>query len=267
MARGLAANASLSTLNLEANELRGSVSLLGAALLANSTLASLELNENRAGDAAGAELLRGLASNTGLTSLRMDECELCEQAGLAVAAALVANSTLRTLHLGNNQIGASSLVAVARSLGKNRRLEELDLTECGAGAAAAEAFALALQPAVPATAGNMHLRKLNLAENQCGTQAARLLREAFRQRAAALKPLAGTVGYIENSTTWSVTVAGASQVYKGVPSEGPEPPAAAVAAAPGVPLATAKKAVTLRTLVYADGDSDSDGGGDKDDDT
>lgn len=166
---------SLRVLNLERNGLGVSGGrALGEALSSNATLASLDASLNDIGPEGGRAFGVALSSNASLTALSMWRSGLGPEGGKAFAKALEANSTLTSLDLMGNDFGLQGGVAFGAALAVNRSLTDLNMrwNRIGFGAAGAVAFAAGL-------ARNSSLVRLNLNQNELGAAGAAAVAEAL----------------------------------------------------------------------------------------
>jgi hypothetical protein len=106
-----------------------------------------------------------LQTNTTLTSLDLENNDIGAAGATALATALQTNTTLTSLDLANNNIGAAGATALATALQTNTTLTSLNLDGNYIGASGATALAMALQT-------NVILTSLNLVNNRIGDAAA-----------------------------------------------------------------------------------------------
>lgn len=124
---------SANALGEEAGEAIGSALASG-----NSTLASIELNDCKLGDAGAVALAKGLATNTTLTKLFLGNNGITAAGARAIAAVLASNRTLQRLGLRDNEdvedegavALATAFLATAESAATSG-IVALDLAKCG----------------------------------------------------------------------------------------------------------------------------------------
>ncbi|KAG0333864.1 hypothetical protein BG000_008833 [Podila horticola] len=100
---------------------------LSAALKNNSTLVSLNLQDNLIGVHGGMALSEALKTNTTLFSLELAGNKIRENRALALSEVLKTNSTLTTLNLKSNQFGDNGGQMLAEALKTNSTLTTLNL--------------------------------------------------------------------------------------------------------------------------------------------
>ena len=132
IARALATNRTLRTLNLRDNEIgdAGAVAL-GRALRSNFHLQELFLSLNDIQDVGAAALGDSLKLNTNLRVLDLVRNKVGPKGCRRIAKALKENSSLRVLRLkGNFLVGNRGACAFAEALVKNKGLRQLHLEGC-----------------------------------------------------------------------------------------------------------------------------------------
>lgn len=97
---------------------------LAEALLSNSSLAALDLQDNAAGDAGAAGFAAALARNRALRHLNLSNNGV-GPAGAAALAAPLAGSALQELNLAGNALGPAGARALAAALRENTSLLEV----------------------------------------------------------------------------------------------------------------------------------------------
>ncbi|KAL3063002.1 hypothetical protein OYC64_002731 [Pagothenia borchgrevinki] len=149
-------------------------------------------------EASGVELLSsGLKSpNCRLDALRLELCRLSEISCSALASALKSNIHLRDLDLGYNALKDSG-VELLRDLleSPDCRLETLNLRHCSLSEISCSALASALK-------SNIHLRELNLSQNDLQDSGEKLLRDLLESPDCRLETL--RIGY--NDETIRATI-------------------------------------------------------------
>ncbi|KAG0375255.1 hypothetical protein BGX24_009350 [Mortierella sp. AD032] len=172
----LKTNSTLTTLNLQNNSIGDDgAKALAEALKINSTLTTLNLYSNSIGDDGAKALAEALKMNSALTTLNLYNNSIGDDGAKALAEALKMNSTLTTLDLQNNKIGFPGTVALilAEALKTNSILTTLDLQDNRIGDDGAKALAEALKT-------NSTLTTLDLQDNRIGDDGAKALAEALK---------------------------------------------------------------------------------------
>jgi Ran GTPase-activating protein (RanGAP) involved in mRNA processing and transport len=125
----------------------------------NSVVTTLQLTNNKIGDAGSAGIAVALVQNQTLTTLGLGGNRIGDVGSLAVAVALRSNSTLTKLVLSHNNIGPAGVVALAETLKTNSSLTSLDLSGNGVNDEGATALLKVLKEC------NSTLMLLNLTDN------------------------------------------------------------------------------------------------------
>eukprot|EP00439_Symbiodinium_sp_Y106_P073042 s832_g13.t1 len=175
---------------------------LAHALMSNTTLKVLRLEDNAVGDLGAAALVSGAGR---LHELELAFNQVRAEGAVAVAAALRSHGALRRLGLQGNELRDAGASALAAAISKNCGLQELSLRSSGVGSAGGSALVQALR-------GNWRLTALDVTENAVTQEAATSIAEMTRQarlvqeealRAPTIRELTeGTVRRFP--TEWSV---------------------------------------------------------------
>ncbi|EQB77572.1 protein NLRC3 [Camelus ferus] len=100
---------------------------LGQALQLNTSLTSLDLQENAIGDEGASAVASALKANTALTALYLQVASIGALGAQALGEALAVNRTLEILDLRGNAIGVAGAKALANALKVNSSLRRLKL--------------------------------------------------------------------------------------------------------------------------------------------
>ncbi|KAI4800159.1 hypothetical protein KUCAC02_014981 [Chaenocephalus aceratus] len=161
-----------------------SCSALASALKSNIHLRVLDLGNNALKD-SGVERLRDLLGSPAcrLQTLRLWSCSLSEISCSALASALKSNIHLRDLHLGYNALQDSGVERLSSGLKSPAcRLEALSLRSCSLSEISCSALASALK-------SNIHLRDLDLGQNDLEDSGVERLRDLLGSPACRLQTL------------------------------------------------------------------------------
>ena len=124
----LAANRTLATLLLRANDVQGGVASLES-LRENSALTDIDVGHNGIRGEQVELMCGALAVNKTLRKLNLQHNTLQARGAVLIAVALTANSALATVNLRGNALGAEGSAALAEALKVNSSLKELVLSE------------------------------------------------------------------------------------------------------------------------------------------
>ncbi|KAF9110697.1 hypothetical protein BGX30_007888, partial [Mortierella sp. GBA39] len=102
-------------------------------IVANSTLFTLNLDDNKIGDNGAVALSEALKTNSTMTTLNLRHNRIEDNGAVALSEALKTNSTLTTLDLYYNSIGDNGAVALSQALKTNLTLTTLNLGSNGIG--------------------------------------------------------------------------------------------------------------------------------------
>ena len=172
LAQAMAANSTVTKLNLSENEIGDSgAAALAKAVEVNSTLAELYLLSNKIGDSGAAALAKAVEINSTLAVLSLSSNGIGESGAAALAKAVEINSTLTLLYLHRNVIGDSGAAVLAKAVEINSTLTKLYLSGNGIGDSGAAALAKAVEI-------NSTLTKLDLSGNGIGESGAAALAKA-----------------------------------------------------------------------------------------
>lgn len=164
---------SLTTLELDNNEIDDEgAEDLGLALANNMTLTTLDLGANNIGPKGAKNLVLALANNTTLTTLSLMMNQIGDEEATDLSLVLANNTTFTSLNLGGNKINNTGAKALGLVLTNNKYLTYLNLSGNLIGDEGAEDLGLAL-------ANNTTLTTLNLWNNQIGPQGAKSLVSAL----------------------------------------------------------------------------------------
>ncbi|GBG34278.1 Nucleotide-binding oligomerization domain-containing protein 2 [Hondaea fermentalgiana] len=152
---------------------------LAGALVKNSSLQTLELQDNEIGDGGAKALADALAKNSSLQTLSLSHNYIVDGGAKALADALAKNSSLQTLGLEHNQIGSDGSKALAFALTKISSLQTLGLNTTNIDDVGAKALAYAL-------AKNPSLQTLMLRDNNIGDDGAKALADALANNTCLL---------------------------------------------------------------------------------
>ncbi|KAF9948443.1 hypothetical protein BGZ72_009648 [Mortierella alpina] len=130
-------------------------------LKVNSTLTTLDLQNNNIRDDEAKALAEALKTNWTVATLNLENNSIGSDGAKALAGSLKTNSTVTTLNLANNSIGLDGTKALAGSLKTNSTLTTLGLESNKIGSDGAEALAEALKT-------NSTLTTLGLQGNKIG---------------------------------------------------------------------------------------------------
>jgi len=119
--------------------------LLSKALRTNSTLTTLNLKENKIGDAGAQALSEALETNKTMTTLDLSDNEIGDAGAQALSDALMTNNILTLLGLKKNKIGDAGAQALSEALKTNKTLTKLDLQDNSIWFKGLVAFSEALQ--------------------------------------------------------------------------------------------------------------------------
>ncbi|KAG0049742.1 hypothetical protein BGZ89_004087, partial [Linnemannia elongata] len=173
LAEALKTNSTLTSLNLQENKIGSpEVQLMAEAFKTNSTLTTLWLGYNSIGDDGAQALSEALKTNSTLTTLELQYNSIGDNGAQALSEALKTNSTLTTLNLGN-LIGPDGAQALAEALKTNSTLTTLNLHSNSIGPNGAQALAEALKT-------NSTLTNLDLDNNPIGPNGAQAMAEALK---------------------------------------------------------------------------------------
>ena len=136
LSQALAANSSLSNLDLSGNRIDDSASL-SKALAVNSSLTNLDLSGNHIGDSGATSLSKVLQANTSLTKLYLSGKRIGASGAASLSQTLAVNSSLTNLNLSGNDIGDSGAASLSKALAANSSLTELDLSRNSIGSSGA----------------------------------------------------------------------------------------------------------------------------------
>ncbi|KAK5809251.1 hypothetical protein F5H01DRAFT_394807 [Linnemannia elongata] len=147
--------------------------LLAEALKTNSTLTTLNLENNLIGFDGAKALAEALKTNKALTTLNLRLNSIGSYGAMALAEALKTNKTLTTLNLVGNSIGSDGAKALAEALKTSKNLTTLNLESNSIGDDGAKALATAFKI-------NSTLTTLNLERNSVGDDGAKALTDALK---------------------------------------------------------------------------------------
>ena len=114
-------------LDIAKNFLGSSCAHIVAALVLNSSITQLSLQENRIGDTIAALLAQALLKNTSLTKISLRGNRIKDKGAQALAKMLGRNSTLRGLDIASNYIGEIGGLYLAEALASSRGLRSVDV--------------------------------------------------------------------------------------------------------------------------------------------
>eukprot|EP00729_Bicosta_minor_P008124 gene8124-biopygen266 len=159
----LKVNTTLTSIDLQQNKL-GEVggAAIYEALKVNTTLTSINLQFNKLGEVGGAAIYEALKVNTTLTSINLQFNKLGEVAGVAIGEALKVNTTLTSINLQFNKLGEVAGVAIGEALKVNTTLTSIDLRGNNLGEVGGAAIGEALK--VNTTLTSIDLRGNTLGE-------------------------------------------------------------------------------------------------------
>ena len=100
---------------------------LAEALKTNTTLTSIDLNENPISAEGTQALAEALKTNTTLTSINLECINIADEGAQALAEALKTNTTLTSIYLDSNQIDDEGTQALAEALKTNTTLTSISL--------------------------------------------------------------------------------------------------------------------------------------------
>ncbi|KAG0045650.1 hypothetical protein BGZ83_009111 [Gryganskiella cystojenkinii] len=168
------ANSTLRTLNLDDNTIRDKeAQALSKALKINSTLTTFTLSGNLIGDIGVQALSEALKTNSTLTILDLKRNRIRDAGAQAMSKALKTNSTLAILDLSSNSIGHTGAQALYDTLKTNSTLTTLTLSYNKIGPSGAQALSEELKT-------NSTFATVNLAGNSIGDIGAQALSEALK---------------------------------------------------------------------------------------
>jgi NLR family CARD domain-containing protein 3 len=159
VAKDLARNTVVTTLNLKNNNAGGGAIDIGVALAKSRTLMSIELDHNGIGDSGLVAIADALLENNVLTKLSLNGNRVGPAGAVALARCLRQNSCLQRLGLGQSSLADDGAAAIADALKSNTSLTELDLNGNKISDVGAMAILRALQE------GKCTLTLLNLDKN------------------------------------------------------------------------------------------------------
>ena len=173
LAQVLRVNTSLSSLDLDDNSIgdKGANSLAHA--LGVNTCLSLNLSSNSIGADGACSLAQALMVNTSLSSLGLHSNSIGADGANSFAHALRLNTSLSSLNLSSNSISVEGASSLAQALRINTSLSSLDLAWNGIGGEGANSLAQALRI-------NTSLSSLDLTWNGIGNEGANSLAQALR---------------------------------------------------------------------------------------
>mmetsp|Transcript_12388 Transcript_12388/g.40791 ORF Transcript_12388/g.40791 Transcript_12388/m.40791 type:complete len:388 (-) Transcript_12388:1086-2249(-) len=147
LARMLAANDSLESLVASKHKMRAGdlETLVAYGLVANKTLARLDLAANELCEVAGSSLARLLTDNASITHLDLAHNRLSDTGASAIAAVLSYNRSLTHLDLSHNRLNDKGLLALADGLKFNTHLRYIKLKGNCFGPESSAAFLALLQ--------------------------------------------------------------------------------------------------------------------------
>ncbi|XP_073700444.1 uncharacterized protein [Garra rufa] len=162
-----------------------SCSALATALLSDSNLKELNMNNNILQDSGVKQLCIGLKSmKCKLEILRLSKCDLTEKGCLALASVLSSDSSsLKVLDLSNNDLQDSGVRLLSGGLKKNHKLEKLKLSNCSITEEGYKALASALR------SNPSHLIELDLTGNDPGQSGVKELNDLLHDPNCQLKTL------------------------------------------------------------------------------
>jgi NLR family CARD domain-containing protein 3 len=176
-----------SDLNLESKGLEAEqFKQIALELSTNSTLFSLVLSSNNAGDAGAVALANALGPNMSLAYLWLDHNNIGDVGIAALGQSLKLNQSLFHLTLCGNSIGAAGLTSLAEALKINSDLTYLDMDSCSINDEGAAIMAKAIER-------NTKLARLSMKNNAIGSKGASAILEALNDH---------------NTTLWSVCLRG-----------------------------------------------------------
>eukprot|EP01062_Namystynia_karyoxenos_P051421 TRINITY_DN4036_c0_g1_i1.p1 TRINITY_DN4036_c0_g1~~TRINITY_DN4036_c0_g1_i1.p1 ORF type:complete len:725 (+),score=233.54 TRINITY_DN4036_c0_g1_i1:65-2176(+) len=174
LAKGIAENWSLTSLELRRNEIGAAGAVpLAQALAVNTSLRYLGLGRNKLTNAGGVHIAEALKINRTLESIDLEWNELRDECATAFAEVLAASNSLLTVSLERNKIQKDGVAAIGAALAENRKLKTLNLGWNKARVVGAIALADALRE-------NSSLKGLNLAMNQIPSEGAFAIANALR---------------------------------------------------------------------------------------
>ncbi|KAF9342197.1 hypothetical protein BGX26_008085, partial [Mortierella sp. AD094] len=128
LSAALKTDTTLTTLNLQNNSIESNgVQALSEALKTNSTLTTLNLERNSIGDSGAQVLSEALKTNSTLTTLNLGGNSIWFKGFFALSEALKSNPTLTSLELRGNKIGDKAAQALSEARKANSTLTTLNL--------------------------------------------------------------------------------------------------------------------------------------------
>lgn len=178
VAKGLAENWSLTSLELRRNEVgpAGAVPL-AQALASNKFVRYLGVGRNKLTNTGAVHIAEALKVNQTLEAIDLEWNELRDESAQALAEVLVMNNSLLSLSLERNKIQKDGIAAIGSALAENSKLRNLNLGWNKARVVGAIAIADGLRE-------NSSLVSLNLAMNQIPQEGAFAIANALRDNSA-----------------------------------------------------------------------------------
>ncbi|KAF9902118.1 hypothetical protein EC991_005258 [Linnemannia zychae] len=176
LSESLKTDSTLTTLNLQDNSIGDNgAQALAEALKINSTLTTLSLQDNSIGDNGAQALAEALKTNLTLTALNFQDNSIGDNGAQALAEALKTNSTLTILNLNRNSIGDNGAQALAEAFKTNKTLTSLNLDSNLIWYEGIQALSLVFETSLTITT-------LNLGSNLITVNGAKTLTEALKTK-------------------------------------------------------------------------------------